>query len=128
MCRPRTRGLHMQLETKFLPVQTPVTVGSRFGEWHVTWAGGWTRGKLSYLVMVVRVASPILAAVRIASTASSGIRSASSSPAPTHGAKVAALLHAARNRPSTRGYLPEGHGPARQTDFPNLAARSRDSR
>ena len=44
----------MQLETKFLRLRTPVTIGSRFGEWEVTWLGGWTRDRLSYLVMVVR--------------------------------------------------------------------------
>ncbi len=46
----------MQLETKFLRLKTPVTVGSYFGEWRVTWTGGWTRDKRPYLVMVVRVA------------------------------------------------------------------------
>ena len=45
----------MELETKFLRLRTPVTIGSRFGEWQVTWLGGWTRDRLSYLVMVVRV-------------------------------------------------------------------------
>lgn len=44
----------MQLETKFWRLKTPVTVGSYFGEWQVTWAGGGTRERLSYLVMVVR--------------------------------------------------------------------------
>jgi hypothetical protein len=64
----------MQLETKFLRLKTPVTVGSYFGEWRVTWAGGWTRDKLSYLVMVVRFASPALAAARNASNASRGMQ------------------------------------------------------
>jgi len=45
----------MRLETKFLRLKTPVTVGSYFGEWRVTWAGGWTRHKLSFLVMVARI-------------------------------------------------------------------------
>ena len=45
----------MPLETKFLRLRTPVTMGSRFGDWHVCWLGGWTRGQLSYLVMVVRL-------------------------------------------------------------------------
>ncbi len=49
----------MQLETKFLRLKLPVTVGFYFGEWRVTWAGGWTRDKLSYLVMVVRVADSL---------------------------------------------------------------------
>jgi hypothetical protein len=51
-------GSRMQLETKFLRLKTPVTVGSYFGDWRVTWAGGWTRHKLCYLVMVVRVVKP----------------------------------------------------------------------
>jgi hypothetical protein len=45
----------MQLETKFLRLRTPVTLGSRFGEWHVTWLGGWSRYRLYYLVMVVKI-------------------------------------------------------------------------
>jgi len=46
----------MQLETKFLRLRTPVTIGSCFGDWEVCWLGGWTRCRLRYLVMVVRVA------------------------------------------------------------------------
>jgi hypothetical protein len=45
----------MKLETKFLRLRTPVTLGSLFGEWQVCWLGGWTRDELSYLVMAVRV-------------------------------------------------------------------------
>ena len=45
----------MQLETKFLHLRTPVTIGSRFGDWEVTWLGGWTRDRLYYLVMVVKI-------------------------------------------------------------------------
>jgi len=54
MCGPKQEGF-MQLETKFLRLRTTVTIGSRFGEWEVSWLGGWTRDRLSYLVMVVRV-------------------------------------------------------------------------
>jgi len=43
----------MQLQTKLLRLRTPVSIGSRFGDWKVTWLGGWTRCRLSYLVMVV---------------------------------------------------------------------------
>lgn len=43
----------MQLETKFVRLRTPVTLESRFGEWRVTWLGGWSRYRLSYLVIVV---------------------------------------------------------------------------
>jgi hypothetical protein len=46
----------MKIETKFLRLKTPVTIGSFFGDWRVTWLGGWTRHKLSYLVMIARVA------------------------------------------------------------------------
>jgi hypothetical protein len=45
----------MHLETKFLRLKTPVTIGSRFEDWQVCWLGGWTRHRLSYIVMVVRV-------------------------------------------------------------------------
>jgi hypothetical protein len=48
----------MQLETKFLRLRTPVTVGSRFGDWQVTWLGGWTRNRLSFLVMAVKIPRP----------------------------------------------------------------------
>ena len=48
----------MQLETRFLRLRTPVTVGSRVGDWEVTWLGGWTRDRLSYLVMAVRIEHP----------------------------------------------------------------------
>jgi hypothetical protein len=45
----------MQLETKFLRLRTPVELGSRFGDWHVTWLGGWSKYRLFYLVMVVKL-------------------------------------------------------------------------
>jgi hypothetical protein len=48
----------MQLETKFLRLRTPVTIGSRFGDWEVTWLGGWTRDRLSFLVMTVKIQRP----------------------------------------------------------------------
>jgi hypothetical protein len=35
--------------------RTPVTIGSRFGDWEVTWLGGWTRDRLSYIVMAVNM-------------------------------------------------------------------------
>ena len=50
----------MRLETKFLRLKSPVTIGSRFSDWEVCWLGGWTRDRLSYLVMVVRLAKPSL--------------------------------------------------------------------
>jgi len=45
----------MRLETKFLRLKTPVTIGWRFGEWKVCWLGGRTRDRLFYLVMLVRI-------------------------------------------------------------------------
>jgi len=48
-------GSTMQVQTKFLRLRTPVTLGSRFDDWQVCWLGGWTRHRLSYLVMVVRI-------------------------------------------------------------------------
>jgi hypothetical protein len=45
----------MQLETKFLRLRTPVELGSRFGDWQVTWLGGWSKYRLFYLVMVVKL-------------------------------------------------------------------------
>jgi len=47
-----------QLETKSLRLRTPVNLGSRFGDWHVTWLGGWSRYRLYYLVMVVKIQPP----------------------------------------------------------------------
>jgi hypothetical protein len=53
MCRPEVVDA-MQLETKFMRLPMPVSVGLRFDDWQVTW-GYWTRHRLSFLVMVVRV-------------------------------------------------------------------------
>jgi hypothetical protein len=44
----------MRLETKFMRLPMPVTVGSRFGDWHVTW-GFWATHRLYFLVMVVKI-------------------------------------------------------------------------
>jgi hypothetical protein len=48
----------MRLETKFLRLSTPVTIGSYFGNWRVCWMSGWSRDRLSYLVMLVRITPP----------------------------------------------------------------------
>ena len=32
-----------------------VNTGSWFGDWRVTWLGGWTRDQLSYIVMVAKI-------------------------------------------------------------------------
>ena len=44
----------MQMEAMFLRSKGSVGVGSYFGDRRVTWAGGWTSDKLSFLVMVAR--------------------------------------------------------------------------
>src|SRR5579863_1074957 len=51
------RWMHAMTKTRRLEtrLRTPVTLGSRFGDWHVTWVGGWSRYRLYYLVMVVRL-------------------------------------------------------------------------
>ena len=48
----------MQLQTKFLRLRTPVTLGSRFGDWQVYWLGGWNKHRFGFMVMVVRVSPP----------------------------------------------------------------------
>jgi len=45
----------MRMETKFLRLRTPVELGSRFGDWEVCWLDGWSRHRLHYLVMLVRI-------------------------------------------------------------------------
>ena len=45
----------MTLETRFLRLPTPVTIGSRFDDWRVCWLGGWSKHRLYYLVMVYRI-------------------------------------------------------------------------
>jgi hypothetical protein len=55
MCGPHHGSTAMQLETKYLRLRTAVALGSRFGDWRVCWLGGWSRHRLFYLVMLVRV-------------------------------------------------------------------------
>jgi hypothetical protein len=55
MCGPHHGSTAMQLETKYLRLRTAVTQGARFGNWRVCWLGGWSRHRLFYLVMLVRV-------------------------------------------------------------------------
>jgi len=45
----------MQLETKFLRIREPATLGDQLDGWRVCWLGGWDRSQLFYWVMVVRV-------------------------------------------------------------------------
>jgi hypothetical protein len=45
----------MRIETKYLRLDQPVELGCEIGEWNVCWLGGWDKGRVSYVVMVVRV-------------------------------------------------------------------------
>ena len=48
-------GNSMQIESKYLCLRGPVTLGSRFDDWRVCWLGGWAKHRMFYLVMLVRV-------------------------------------------------------------------------
>jgi hypothetical protein len=53
-----TKGMvanDMQMETKYLRLRTPVELGSLFDDWHVCWLGGWSKHRMYYLVMLVRI-------------------------------------------------------------------------
>jgi hypothetical protein len=57
----------MKMETKFLRLRTPVEQGSRFGDWSVCWLGGWSKYRLYYLVMLVKlpICQPVSARVAL---------------------------------------------------------------
>ncbi len=56
VCLPlSTPAFAGRAETKYLRLCTAVTLGCRFGDWRVCWRGGWSRHRLFYLVMLVRV-------------------------------------------------------------------------
>src|ERR1700722_6042975 len=48
----------MKLQTKFLRLRAPVSLGSRLGDWQVYWLGGWNKHRFGFMVMVVRVSPP----------------------------------------------------------------------
>jgi hypothetical protein len=48
------KPLVRQVETKFLRLRQPATLGDRIDGWRVCWLGGWDRGRLFYVVMVER--------------------------------------------------------------------------
>jgi len=45
----------MQIETKYLRLRNPVALGEQIEGWRVCWLGGWDKGRIRYVVMVVRV-------------------------------------------------------------------------
>jgi hypothetical protein len=46
---------HMQMETKYLRLRNEVALGCWFEDWQVCWLGGWSKHRLHYLVMLVKV-------------------------------------------------------------------------
>ena len=55
MCVKGVLPTTMQMEMKYLRLRTPVELGSRFDDWEVSWLGGWSRHRMHYLVMVIRI-------------------------------------------------------------------------
>jgi hypothetical protein len=55
MCGQGEAENHMQVETKYLHLRAEVALGSRFDDWEVCWLGGWSKHRLCYLVMLVKV-------------------------------------------------------------------------
>ncbi|HUE03166.1 MAG TPA: hypothetical protein VMR62_26595 [Bryobacteraceae bacterium] len=45
----------MTLETKYVHLRRVVAVGEQIDGWRVSWIGGWDRGKVFFVVMLVRV-------------------------------------------------------------------------
>ena len=45
----------LQVETKFLRLCQPASLGEQIDGWRVCWLGGWGRDRLFYYVMVSRV-------------------------------------------------------------------------
>ena len=47
-----------QVETKFLRLRKPVSLGDHIDGWRVCWLGGWDKGRVFYVVMVERAKPP----------------------------------------------------------------------
>ncbi len=44
----------MTLETQYVHLRKPVAVGDQIDGWQVSWVGGWDRGKVFFVAMLVR--------------------------------------------------------------------------
>ena len=44
----------IEIETMFLRLVRPATLGERIDGWRVCWLGGWDRGRVFFIVMVER--------------------------------------------------------------------------
>jgi hypothetical protein len=51
MRRP-TSSQPAPVQTKFLRLPHPVSLGHRIDGWRVCWVGGWDRGRVLFIVMV----------------------------------------------------------------------------
>jgi hypothetical protein len=61
--RAATRGRleQLQVQTRFLRLREPVSLGDRIDGWRVCWVGGWDHARVLFVVMVerlVRAAQP----------------------------------------------------------------------
>jgi hypothetical protein len=54
-CEPPGPVQQLRVETRYLRLGAPVTLGDRINGWRVCWLGGWDRGKVVFVVMVERV-------------------------------------------------------------------------
>ena len=48
----------MHIQTKFLRLRKPVSLGDCIDDWRVCWIGGWDRCRVFFVVMVLRIANP----------------------------------------------------------------------
>jgi len=44
----------MHVQTKFLRLSKPVSLGDRIDNWRVSWVGGWDKCRVFFVVMVER--------------------------------------------------------------------------
>jgi hypothetical protein len=49
----------MRIDSKYLHLRKPVELGYEISGWHVCWLGGWDKGRVFYVVMVVRVKTEV---------------------------------------------------------------------
>jgi hypothetical protein len=45
----------MHIQTKFLRLRKPVSLGDAIGDWRVCWLGGWDRCRVFFVVMVCQL-------------------------------------------------------------------------
>ncbi len=44
----------MHIQTKFLRLRAPVSLGDRIDDWRICWLGGWDKCRVFFVVMVER--------------------------------------------------------------------------